>query len=378
MLLQSKRIWVAGQFMPAQLSVEDGNIAAVLPYGVRTPDQDYGELRLIPGFIDTHTHGAYGVDTNETDEEGLRHWIEKAPSEGITAFLPTTVTQSDAVLTHAVKNTAAVAAQQFPGAEIVGIHMEGPYLGLKYKGAQPPEFIVKALPEQFDRWQEAAVGLVRLMTVAPEEDDGYSFIRYLSARGVAVNMGHTDATYEQAALAVANGASGITHTHNAMSPYSHKGPGMVNAALRFKDVYCEIIPDGIHVPFPIINSFFDCKGGDYAVVVTDSLLVKGGGQDSYDFGGQRLSLKEGGGAVLTGTTTLAGSTLSFNQGLRNLVEKALVPFGAALNACTINPARHIGMDGRKGKLVAGYDADIVVLADDYTVVQTYCRGIACL
>jgi N-acetylglucosamine-6-phosphate deacetylase len=378
MLLQSKRVWIGGQFFPAQLDVAGGKIVAVRAPDSARPDRDYGDLRLIPGLIDTHTHGAYGVDTNETDGLGLISWIAKAPAEGITALLPTTLTQSEEVLTRAVQNVATVMAEHPAGAEILGIHLEGPYLNQTYRGAHPPQYIRNPSKEQFERLQTAADGKIRLITIAPEVDEDCAFIRYAVSRGVTVNLGHTAATYEEALLAMANGASGVTHTHNAMSPYSHKSPGMLNAALRASGIFCEIIPDGIHVPFPLLGSFFAAKGAGYGVAITDSLPLKGGDASFYCFGGQQLSVRENGGAVLAGTDILAGSTLSFADGLRNLVEKALIPFGAALNACTINPARHIGADDRKGCLRAGYDADIVVLDDEYHVLQTYCRGVACL
>lgn len=378
MIVQSRQVWIAGQFVPAQLELENGVIARVLPYNYNRQEagngEDYGDLRLVPGFVDIHTHGAYGFDATEAEPEGLLFWAKNAAREGITSFLATTVTQSDDVLSGALQNIRRAAACQQEGAQIIGIHMEGPYLCQKYKGAQPAEHIVKASARQFDRWMELSGGMIRLMTVAPEEDGDFAFIRHCASKGVAVNMGHTGCTYDQALLAFANGVTGVTHTHNAMSPYSHRDLGVVNAALSCRDIYCEIIGDGIHVQFPVISSFFDCKGFDRAIMVTDSLLVKGAEAKAYSFGGHSITLREEGGAVLTGTNTLAGSTLKTNEGLRNLVEKARIPFGAALNACTINPARHIRVDDRKGKIAAGYDADLVVLGNDYRIIQTYCRG----
>jgi len=374
MVIQSKRVWISGGFYPAQLLLESGKIVRVLPYGEMPAGEDYGDKRIIPGFIDTHTHGAYGADANFSPPEDIAAWAMKAPSEGITSFLPSTSTQSDEVLTLAAKNISAARKLGRGGAEILGIHFEGPYLGTTFKGAQTEQFIVKADIAQFDRWQDAAGGMIKLVTVAPEEDCGFEFIRYAVESGVTVSMGHSAATLELAVLAAANGANSVTHTHNGMSPYSHKSPGMVNAALSCKDVYAEIIPDGVHVPFPLVRSLFECKGKHHAVVVTDSLFAKGMAKGEASFDGFRVVLGENGAAYLKDTGTLAGSTLRFADGLRNLVEYALVPFDAALNACTINPARRIGAEGYKGKLAAGYDADIVVLGDDYTVLQTYCRG----
>lgn len=378
MLIQSERVWISGQFFPAQILIEDGKIAAVFPYGKEADCQDMGELRIVPGFIDLHTHGAYGVNAGTAKPEDLLYWASRAPEEGITAFTPTTVTEPVDNLSQSVKRIRAATKAISSGAEILGVHMEGPYICLKYKGAQPPEHIANPSIEQMDRWLADADGTIRLMTVAPETDKDFAFIRHCVKRGVAVNIGHTDASYQQALLAVANGATGVTHTHNAMSAYHHRDLGVVNAALRCRDLFCEIIPDGIHVQYPTIASFFDSKGPHYAFAVTDSLLIKGSGEESCFFGEHEIVPREGGGAELKEDGTLAGSTLLYNQGLRNLVEKALVPFEAALNACTINPARRIGEGHRKGRIAVGYDGDLVALGAEYQVVQTWCKGRACL
>ena len=167
MIIQSKRIWIAGQFMAAQLLVEEGKIVSVLPYGEKEADVDYGCKRIVPGFIDVHTHGAYGFDTNDAEEEGLRHWMKHIPEEGVTGILPTTVTQMPDVLTAALENVAKVVEEGYEGAEILGVHFEGPYLDMEYKGAQPPEAIAQATVEQFAMYQEAAKGLIKYITLAP-------------------------------------------------------------------------------------------------------------------------------------------------------------------------------------------------------------------
>ena len=141
MILQSTRVWIGGQFLAAQLEIADGKITRVYPYGTRETDEDYGNKRIVPGFIDVHTHGAYGFDTNDGEPEGLRDWMRRIPEEGVTGILPTTVTQMPDVLTRAVANVAAVVKEGYEGAEILGIHFEGPYLDMEYKGAQPPEAI---------------------------------------------------------------------------------------------------------------------------------------------------------------------------------------------------------------------------------------------
>ena len=379
MIIQSKKVWIAGQFIPAQLEVAEGKITAVREYGERSVDQDYGTKRIVPGFIDVHTHGAYGYDTNDGEPEGLRNWMKHIPEEGVTSILPTTVTQMPDVLEKAVANVASVVEEGYEGTEILGIHFEGPYLDMDYKGAQPPEAIAQAAVDQFRRYQEAAKGLIKYITLAPEHDVDFALTKYCKETGVVVSMGHSSATYEQALMGIANGATSMTHVYNGMTPYHHRKPGLVGTAFRVRDIYGEIICDGCHSHLAALNNYFTAKGRDFVIMVTDSLRAKhcppGG---SYQLGGHDIEISESGLAYLKGTDTIAGSTLYMNRGLRILVEDALLPFDQALNSCTINPARCLGVDDRKGKLVAGYDADFVVLEDNYDVAQTNCRGTAML
>ena len=379
MIIQSSRVWIAGQFIPAQLEVKDGVIARIYQYGEKTADEDYGDKRIVPGFIDIHTHGAYGFDTNDAEPEGLRNWMKRIPEEGVTSILPTTVTQMPDVLTAAVANVAKVIEEGYEGAEILGIHFEGPYLDMEYKGAQPPEAIAKPSVEQFAGYQEAAKGWIKYITLAPEQDKDFALTRYCSQNGVVVSMGHSAATYEEALMGIANGATSMTHVYNGMTPYHHRKPGLVGTAMRVRDIYGEVICDGCHSHLAALNNYFTAKGRDYAVMVSDSLRAKhcppGG---NYQLGGHDIEIGEDGLARLKGTETIAGSTLYMNRGLKILVEKAMIPFDAALNSCTINPAKALRADDRKGRLAAGYDADIVVLEDNYDVAQTYCRGTAML
>lgn len=377
MLIQSKKVWIADQFVAAAIEVTDGKITNIFPYGSKPADKDYGDLRIVPGFLDIHCHGAYGFDTNDANEEGLRNWTKNIVGEGVTSLLATTITQSVEVLTAAVANVAKVMEDGYEGAEILGIHFEGPYLDMVYKGAQPEQFIVKPTIEQFEHYQNAAKGNIRYITLATETDEDFALTHYLSEHGVVVSIGHSGATYEQAAMAYANGASSMTHVYNGMTPFKHRENGLVGAAYRFRTMYGEIICDGNHSTTAALNNYFMSKGPDYSIMISDALMAKGSPVGSkYIFGGNEIEIYPDGSAHLTSTGTLAGSTLRLNEGLRILVEEAMVPFNYALNACTINPARCLGIDDRKGQIRTGRDADLVVLENDYKVHQTYCKGIA--
>ena len=376
MIIQSKKVWIADQFTPAQLELEDGIIKEIYPYNEKEVTKDYGDLKILPGFIDIHCHGAYGFDTNDANPEGLRKWAKGIVDEGVTSFLATTLTQSEEVLTNAVSNVAKVVEEGYEGAQILGIHFEGPYLNKAHKGAQPEEYCVKPNIEQFKRYQKAAHGLIKYITMAVENDEDFALTKYCSQNNVVVSIGHSNETYEQAVQAYAHGARSMTHVYNAMTPFTHRANGLVGGALRIRNMYGEIICDGNHSTLAALNNFFTSKGPDYSIMITDSLMCKGFPVGTkFDFGGQEVVIYPDGSAHLVEAGNLAGSTLNVNKGLKILIEDALVPVNYAINACTSNPARCLHVDDRKGTIGVGYDADLVILDRDYEVVQTYCKGV---
>lgn len=377
MIIQSKRCYIASLFMPAQIEINDGKITGIYKYGEKPVDVDYGTKRVLPGFYDVHTHGYNGYDTSDGGKDGLKAWCKYYPSEGVCGFLPTTLTQGHDKLMHAVSEVAEVKKEEPDGAEIIGIHFEGPYLNVKYKGAQPEKYIVKPSVEEFKEYQNACDSLIKIITLAPENDDNFELTKYCAKTGVRVSLGHTEADYDTSMLAIANGAAGFTHTYNGMTAFNHRNNGVVGASFRCHNNYSEVICDGNHTTLTALNIFFREKG-NHAVMVTDSLMCKGYPVGSrFDFGGQEIEIYPDGSAHLTqGAKGLSGSTLRVNEGLRILVEEALIPMEQAIDAVSLNPMRYLGLDDHKGKLQTGYDADVVVLNDDYSVEQTYCRGTA--
>lgn len=374
MIIQSKKVWVAGVFMEAQIEMDKGKFKAIHPYNSHKPDQDYGDHWILPGMIDVHCHGGVGFDTNDATPEGLRMWAKSLLPEGITSFCPTTVTQSEEILTHALENVAQVIEEGYEGSEIVGIHFEGPYLNKKNKGAQPEEYIVAPSVEQFKKYQDAAKGWIKIMTLACELDENYELTKYASTHGVNVSIGHSAITYDEACLAVANGATGITHTYNGMNGLHHRNPSLVGAAMHLKETYAEIICDGNHVMWPAVYALVMAKGDGYCLMIDDALCAKGCEPGIYQLGGHDVEIRDNGSAYLAQTDNLAGGTLKFNKGLQNLIEKALIPVSWAINMVTLNPARYLGIDHRKGKIVTGYDADLVILDPNYEVVDVYQAG----
>ena len=375
MYIKSKRVFVENRFVPATIAISNEKIAGIFPYDKTGKDTvDYGDLRIVPGFYDIHCHGYGGYDTDDGTADGLKKWLSAIPSERVCGLCPTTITQSHEVLSVALRNVAAVKKSQPTGAEILGIHLEGPYISKVFKGAQPEEYIVKPNIEEFKGFQNDAEGLIKIITIAPEEDEGLKLTRYCADHGVNVSLGHSAATFEQAQAAFAAGACGFTHTYNGMSRFGHRENNLVGAALGF-DGFAECICDGHHSTYNALKIFFKCKGKD-GIMVSDGLQTKGLPIGTKMlFGGQMTEVIADGTCRLVSTGNFAGSTMKTNEGLRNLAEYSDVPFEIALAACTSAPARYLRIDDHKGYIRKGYDADIVVLKDDYDIAATYCRGI---
>jgi len=373
MIIQSSRVFINDEFLPKQIEIIDSKITRILPYNSEPVDKDYGNNRIVPGFIDVHTHGYKGYDTNDATEDGLKKWLIDITSEGVCGLCPTTITQSKEVLTNAVKNVTNVYSKNPEGAEILGIHFEGPYISKEFKGAQPEEYIVKPNVEEFKEYQRNANGLIKIITIAPEEDDNYELIKYCVDNNVNVSLGHSAATYEEAQEAIKLGATCFTHTYNGMSRFNHRDNNLVGAALG-SDIFAECICDSHHSTINSLRIFFRCKGKN-GIMMSDGLMTKGLPVGTKMlFGGQEIEMRDDDTCRLTSTGNFAGSILRINNGLRILVEEVGVPFEIALSSCTSAPARYLKIDDHKGYIKENYDADIVVLDDAYNVLNTYCRG----
>ena len=252
----------------------------------------------------------------------------------------------------------------------------------QYKRTRDIEDVKAGFADQLQRLQtdHLEVGMVHYVDSLADwkqilDGDIMKYAVSLKEAGVIASIGHSGATFEEARMAIANGARSMTHIFNGMTPFHHRNPGLVGAAMRFRDTYGEVICDGNHSNVNSLNNLFMAKGRDYTIMITDALMVKGLPVGTKVlFGGNEIELYEDGSAHLTSTKGLAGSTLKVNMGLKVLVEKAMVPWDYAINSCTLNPARLLGIDSRKGAIRAGNDADIVVLNDDYSVETTYARG----
>ncbi len=374
MIIQSKRVFVNDEFKPLQLEIDNGKIVSINEYNLKNADKDCGDDMILPGFYDLHCHGYGGYDTNDATEDGLRNWLKEITRQGVCGVCPTTITQSKKVLTDALVNVSKLSKKDYEGARILGAHLEGPYISKEFKGAQPEEYIVKPDVEEFKEYQKASDNIIKIITIASEEDRDHELIKYCTKTNVVSSLGHSAATFDEANAAIKDGATSFTHTYNGMSRFSHRDNNMVGAALA-SDCFAEAICDCHHTTAAALKIFFRCKGKN-GIMVSDGLMTRGLPVGTKMlFGGQEIEVIKDGTCRIVETGNFAGSTLSINTGLRNLVEKCDVPFEIALSSCTSAPMRLMHLDDHKGYLKVGYDADIAVLDDNYEVKWTFVEGI---
>ncbi|WP_207695962.1 N-acetylglucosamine-6-phosphate deacetylase [Enterococcus sp. DIV0212c] len=324
---------------------------------------------LIPGMIDVHIHGANNFDMMDGTTKSIQEVSKKCLETGCTGFLVTSVTSSlDALLTM-IDRTKEVIGQE-EGAKILGIHLEGPYLNVKRKGMQDPTYLrnpdLKEMATIFDR----AGDLIKMVTVAPELPGCLELITYLKEKNVVVAIAHSDATYEEAQIAFQHGATHITHCFNAMPPIHHRAPGLVTAALENDDVSVQAIVDGIHLHPGIVRLLHKIKGADGVILITDALQAMGVGDGAYEFGGHQVTVENGVARLKDGT--LASSTVTMNEALRLSVEMG-IPLDDAIKMGATTPATILG-EKKLGKIEVGYDADLILLDKEFSVIEKILKG----
>lgn len=323
---------------------------------------------VLPAFIDIHVHGACGADFMDGTAEALRKIDAALAAEGTSRYLATTMTQSTEKICKALS-----AAADFYGGDngLSGVHLEGPFISPGRAGAQPRQYAVSSDPVLFGKFDKAARGIIRTVTLAPELDGAYGFIKYLAAKGISVSLGHTDASYVQVCRARECGADRITHTYNAQSGLHHRDIGVVGAALSDDGLYTEIIADGVHVSLPAIKLLLKCKGEDKVIAITDSIRAKGLDGGESELGGQKVFVKDGQARLADGT--LAGSVLKMNRAVGLFVKELGVPVESAVRFASANPARCIGLKDC-GSIAVGNRADFAVTDRNFDVIYTVRDG----
>jgi N-acetylglucosamine-6-phosphate deacetylase len=369
-----------GEIADAGILIRDGEIETVgpraameLPGGAE--EVHAGECKAIPGFVDVHIHGAGGRDVMEADETALSTITGRLAAFGTTSLLATTVTASADETVRAVEGIAKYISGQYQTsdarAEILGIHFEGPFLSKARRGVHPTEWLQPPSAELLQRFLHAAAGNARILTIAPELLGAMPCIDAARSLGMVVSMGHTDATYEQARAAVAHGAHHATHVYNAMRPFSHRDPGVIGAVLTAPEVSAELIADGIHVDEIAMKVLLQAKGAQGVILISDGISATGMPDGKYMLGGLEVTVS--GGVCRNGEGRLAGSTLTLDRALRNIV-KLGIPLADAVRMLTLNPATLLGIEFKKGALRTGADADIVLLNNVLEIERVWARG----
>ncbi|MBR4039564.1 MAG: N-acetylglucosamine-6-phosphate deacetylase [Clostridia bacterium] len=373
LLIRGGRVYAEGRFAGLDVLCEDGKIHEIGAQLEAADAQviDAAGLMVCPGFIDAHTHGAANVDVNAADEAGLKTIAAFFATQGTTAFCASVLTDTQETTEKCLAAIGGVQKERAYGAQLLGAHMEGPFLASAYKGAMPEYLLCKGDAALLRSYQSKFPGVIRYITVSPEVEGVPEMIAEI-ADDVVVAIGHSGADYATSMQAIENGARCITHTFNAMRLFHQHEPAIMGAALE-SDCFCEAICDGRHLHPGSVRMLLKCKGWDKVVAVTDSIMAAGLPDGAYKLGVNDVVVVDGD-AKLADTGVRAGSTLTTAQALRNLVKFTGRPVEDVLPLLTENPARLLRMDDLKGSLAPGKDADVVLLADDLSVRATIVRG----
>ena len=367
-------VYLDRQFVPMTLRLSGGKLHLLPPDAPLGPGQvkDAADRRIVPGFLDIHTHGAVGVDVNGASAEDLETISRFMAGNGTTAWLASLLTDTQDQTEWCIRQMREHQACPSAGAELLGIHLEGPFLAKEYKGAMPEHLLQANNLPLVRRYQELAGGRIRYITLSPELPGAVEMIPALRELGITVAIGHSGATYEQSMAAVRSGASAATHMGNAMRLLHQHEPAIFGAALE-SDLYCEVICDGRHLHPGTVRILLKTKGADRLVAITDSIMAAGLPDGSYHLGVNQVVVEDGD-AKLASDGTRAGSTLTQDAALRNLLSFTGRPLEEILPLLTENPARLIGVFDRKGSIAEGKDADLVLLDSENRVDAVYLRG----
>lgn len=333
---------------------------------------DYSGYWVSPGLVDVHLHGALGHEVMDAEVAGLKKIAGHQAACGVTAFFPTTLTAPLETVIRAIETVRAAAGEDLPS-EIAGIHLEGPYVSLKRKGAQDPKYVREIQESDLERLQAALGPLKTLITVAPETGRNLDFIPRMADLGWVVSIGHSDATYEEATRAIAAGANHATHLFNAWREFHHREPGGLGAVLDSDRVYAELITDGIHVHPSFIRLAVFRKGPERTCLITDSLKAAGLPDGTYDWGDMQIVLK-GAEVRLRDSGVLAGSVLHLNQAVRNVLNWTGLPVPAVVRMASLTPAESVGLGRVMGSLEPGKLANLAIFDSSFETVATYLRG----
>jgi len=362
--------------------IENGKIAEITCKEENIKNKDINVIDakgkfVAPGFFDIHNHGNFGHDAMEGNFEAINSMAKFHIGNGVTGFLATTITASISD-TKMVAGCAADYIEKYnpdysyPKAQVLGVYFEGPYFCIERKGAQPAKFIKNPTPEEAEELIKSARGHAKVFAIAPELEGAIAVIEYLKSKGLTVSAAHSNATYDETMLGIENGVTEATHLYNGMRNFNHREPGIIGAALSDDRVSCELICDGIHLHKAAVKIAVDLKGKDKIILISDSTMATGLKEGAYELANQRIFVKNKAARLEDGT--LAGSTLTLNKAVYNMIHLYGVSLEDAVHMASLNPAKAIGMADIKGSIEIGKDADLIIFNDDIEVSCAIVNG----
>lgn len=358
--------------------MEDGRVWSVNSRGeTEVPAQarqfDFPQMIIAPGLIDIHIHGNAGYDVMEAEGSALSHLEKALAKHGVSSYLPTTVTAPEDRTMRALERLGKAISDngKREGARPLGIHLEGPFISHAKRGVHPPENLLQPSAKLLDRFWQASGGTLKMMTIAPELPGATETIEHAKRLGVHSSLGHSNATAGEARMGIAAGADHATHTFNAMRPLDHREPGVLGIVLSDDRLTADIIADGIHVDPSMVKLFLAGKGPQRAILITDAISATGMGEGKFKLGGLEVEVK---GDRCEFQGKLAGSVLTLDRAVRNIMSFAGWKLQQSVRLATFNPAHLLGITQQKGNIAAGCDADLVILTPEGKVVQTFIAG----
>ncbi|HEX5563310.1 MAG TPA: N-acetylglucosamine-6-phosphate deacetylase [Sporosarcina sp.] len=363
-----------GSVMKGEIIVENGKISSVSNVSIKDFNgerMDGQGCLVLPGFIDIHIHGADGADFMDGTQDSFKTIADALPKEGTTAFLATTLTQAEEKIAKAVNAGKGFMERNESGAEMLGFHLEGPFIHPEQAGAQPVEFILKPSLALLERWFGKDLGHLKVVTLAPECDEGLEMTRQLAEHGILVSAGHTKASFVDITQAIDHGLTHLTHFGNAMSGLHHREIGTVGAGLLLEQLHCEVIADGIHLSEDMLRLIYRTMEPERIILITDSMRAKGMPDGAYTLAGQDVNVV--GAKATLSDGTLAGSVLKMDEAVR-MMRSMGAGLPDLIRMSSSNAAKRLGVFDRKGSIEVGKDADLVLLDADFNVHATLCRG----
>lgn len=372
MVITNCRIIYKDKIEEGSIRIEAGRISAINPEKIEGEELfDAKGLYLSPGFIDIHIHGAAGCDTMDGNEMAISSIARAIAKHGTTSFLPTTMTVSIEEINRSLQVIKKLKEEGTTGANVLGAHLEGPFVSPRAIGAQNPKYLLKPSVSAYDQMVAGCEDAVVSMTLAPEEEGAKALIQYVTGQGVVCSAGHTKATYDEIQKSIEWGISHATHLYNAMTPFTHRDPGVVGAIFD-SDITTETISDGIHVSYPALKIAYKQKATDKVMLVTDAMMACCMPDGNYSLGGQEVIVF--GGVARLKNGALAGSVLTLDQAVRNVYKNCQLPLYEVIKMATYNPAKFCKVEDRKGQIAEGYDADLVLFDDNIEICKVFIRG----